>query len=262
MKVLSIKPVTLNQPTSFHRNVKSSVESGNCVSFYGYSGFVTKAIGVPIKSKEEYIKVLDRVYNYKLSDGEPLFNLEYNKKMYPKIKKEVEGVLLYAGYGDLSNDINRYLSGRDMRNMMPYQANDVVRAVDYSLQCLDKKYGKYSGFVYRQGVFPVGEHQFISTTSDPIIAATLRGGICFDKNLDFSIINAKKGHKINSFQKSMGVEFGEEEEEILLSRTSDFKEITNPQGNLLFAKRKFLNILESYTHTKLNPDKVRVFEEV
>ena len=248
--------ISFNQPTINSYNHSKSVG----VSF-GSLPKVPKS-GGEILSEAEYKNILKKIYGYKSQDGKPLFNSEQNLQMYPKVKKDQEGLLLYAGCGDLSDDMNRFLSKREMRKMNPAQAKDVVKAFDYSLKKLDEKYGKFSGFVFRQGFFPLGQHQYISTTTDPVIAATLRGGICTNKNLEFSVIKAKNGHKINEFQRKMGSEYAEEEEEILLSRDSKIKEIKTPYGQFLTLKNKVHKLLESYAHQEINPDKIRVFEEV
>ena len=219
-------------------------------------------VGAEVLSDAEYKKLLDKVYSYTCKDGKPLYNAEYNLKNYPKIKKDQEGLLLYAGCSDISDDMNRFLSHRDMRRMAKEQAKDVIKVFDYSLKKLDDKFGKYSGFVFRQGVFPSGQHQYISTTTDPVIAATLRGGICTNKNMEFSLIKAKNGHKINEFQRKMGSDYAQEEEEILLSRKAKIREIKTPYGQFLTLKNKFKKLLETYAHQEINPDKIRVFEEV
>ena len=219
-------------------------------------------LGKIIKTDAEYDNVLNKIYGFKTKSGEELFSAEKNLKYYPKVKKEQEGLLLYAGCGDLSDDMNRFLSQREMRKMNPTQARDVVRVFDYSLKKLNEKFGKYSGFVFRQGFFPADKHQYISTTTDPIIAATLRGGICTNKNLEFSILKIKNGCKINEFQRKMGSEYAEEEEEILINRTSKLKEITQPYGQFLTLKTKVKKLLESYAHQEINPDRIRLFEEV
>ena len=206
--------------------------------------------------------ILTRIYNYRDVNKQPIFNIELNRQMYPKIKKDQEGLLLYAGYTDLSDEMNRFLSKRELRKATPLMVTDAIRVFDYSLKKLDDKYGKYSGIVYRQGFFPLGQHQYISTTVDPVIAATLRGGICYNKNLEFSIIKAKNGHKINEFQKKMGSDYAEEEDEILLSRHSKFREITNPQGQFLQLKNKFHKMLETYAQGEVSKDKIRIFEEI
>lgn len=221
-----------------------------------------RKLACDVISDIECKNILNRVYLYKDYNKEPLFDIALNRQKYPKVKPNQEGLLLYAGYGDLSNDMNRFLSRREMYRMNPKQAEDVIRAFDYSLKKLDEEHGKYSGIVYRQGFFPQGQHQYISTTTDPVIAATMRGGICFNKNLEFAIIKAKNGHKINEFQRKMGSDYAEEEEEILLSRTAKFREITEPQGLYLNLKRNFHKLLETYAHQEISPSKIRIFEEI
>ncbi len=212
---------------------------------------------VPIKNEQEYINTIEKIRSSKV------FDFTVNKDIYKSIPAEQEGLLLYAGYGDLSDDINRFLSGRPMKTINKSVAKDVVRAVDYSLKELDKEYGKYKGIVYRQGFFPINSGQYVSTTEDPVIAATLRGGIYFNKDLQYYIIKTNNGHRINEFQKDMGSDYADEEEEILIPRTSKLKEIEHPTGELLQEKKKFIRILEKYNHEPIYNDSiVKVLVEV
>lgn len=221
-----------------------------------------RKLACDVVSDVECKNILNRIYYYRDCNKNPLFDIALNRQKYPNVKPNEEGLLLYAGYDDLSNDMNRFLSRREMYRMNPKQAEDVVRVFDYSLKKLDEQYGKYSGFVYRQGFFPLGQHQYVSTTTDPVIAATLRGGIYLNKNLEFSIVKVKNGHKINEFQRKMGADYAEEEEEILMSRTARYREITDPQGQFLMLKNKFHKLLETYAHQKILPSKIRLFEEI
>ena len=213
-------------------------------------------------SEGEYKDILNKIRDYKGQDEKPIFNFQYNLADYPKIKKDQEGLLLYAGCGDLSDEMNRFLSKRELKKLTPVQAKEVISAFDYSLNKLDEKFGKYSGIVYRQGFFEPGSQQYISTTTDPVIAATLRGGICMNKNLEFSLLKVKNGHKINEFQRKMGSDYAEEEEEILISGTSKLREVKTPYGQLLTLKNNFKKTLEDYAHQEINPDKIRIFEEI
>ena len=140
-------------------------------------------------------------------------------------------------------------------------AKDIVNVTDYALNKLDKKYGKYSGIVYRQGIVPENNKQYISTTTCPDIAATLYGGVCILNDLDFAIIKTKNGHKINEFQRHMESDYAEEEEEILIPRTSQFSEIESPQGKLLKEKNNFIKRLEKYAHKSINSSRIKVYEE-
>lgn len=224
--------------------------------------FPADKIGLtPIKSLQEYKTVLERIYNHKNSSGTIIYNAEINLKIYPKAKKEEEGLLIYAGVNDLSSDINKFLTNRPMKEMDESMAKDVVRVLDYSLEQLDKKYGTYNGIVYRQGFFEPNTGQYISTTTEPEIAASLRGGVMMNKNQDFYVIKTKKAHKINKFQKKMGSDYAEEEEEILIDRTAKLEEVKYPIGDLLIAKRELLKLLNEYSHQYFNEDKVKVFIE-
>ena len=265
--------ISFNKPTLYNYNLKQTNDKNynksafTSPAFTAVNGYYTDLVQKGCKSSGvvplyEYKNILNRIYNYKGYDNKPLFDIKYNKMRYPDINKEDEGLLFYAGYCDLSDDINRYLSKRELYKMTKAQAKDVVKVLDYSLNRLDEKYGKYSGIVYRQGFFPLGQHQFISTTKDPLIAAKLRGGLFINKDLDFSIIKTKNGHKITNFQREMGSNYAEEEDEILLSRKSKFKEIIDPQGEYLSLKKRFHKILEQHSLSKVDSDKIRIFEEI
>lgn len=214
-----------------------------------------------IKNDIEYNKTLEKIYSYKNKSGKLIYNYQQNIKDYPKVTKDEEGLLLYAGSSDIHDDINRYLSNRPMKELNGEIAKDIVNVTDYALNKLDKKYGKYSGIVYRQGIVPENNTQYISTSTCPDIAATLYGGVCILNDLDFAIIKTNNGHKINEFQRDMESEYAEDEEEILLPRTSKFNEIKHPQGELLKEKNNFIKILETYAHKTINPSRVKVYEE-
>lgn len=214
-----------------------------------------------IKNDKEYNQTLEKIYSYKNKLGKPIYNYQQNITDYPKATKDEEGLLLYAGSSDIHDDINRYLSNRPMKELDIEISKDIINVIDYALNKLDKKYGKYSGIVYRQGIIPENNKQYISTTTCPDIAATLYGGACILNNLDFAIIKTKNGHKINEFQRDMESDYAEEEEEILLPRTSEFREIKSPQGELLKEKNNFVKILEMYAHKSINSSKVKVYEE-
>ncbi|MCM1264788.1 MAG: hypothetical protein NC200_01195 [Candidatus Gastranaerophilales bacterium] len=268
MQLSKINPITSYQ-LSFPRNKSINNNSNDReqldkISFMGYPDLIKKSIKLApeIKSKEEYIELLDRIYKYRNSENELIYNSQFNLASYPNVSKEQEGILLYAGTSDLSGDINRYLSGRQMTRMSEDMARDVISVLDYSLKNLDNEFGRYSGIVYRQGFFPVDGEQFISSTSVPVIGATLRGGICANPKMNFSIIQTKNGHRIDKFQYKMGSEYAEEEEEILLSRHSKYREVLNPQGRYRQEKEKFLRMLETYGHCPINSSQVRIFEEI
>ena len=244
---------------NFRSSLKNDTfEKSNTISFKGPTKLTNPDL-LPIKSFEEYKQVLERIYNTKNAKGNPIFDIARNLKEFPKVSKEEEGLLLYAGLDDLSGDINRYLTHRELIRTDEPTIKDVIRAFDYSLGKLDKKEGKYSGIVFRQGFFQTNEGQYISTTTDPEIAAYLRGGISFNKNLDFYVIDTKNAHKINTFQKRMGSFYADEEKEILIDRTANLREITSPTGNLLFAKRKLSNILEQCLRRPPERNQVRTF---
>ena len=111
----------------------------------------------PIQSKEEYSEVLERIKNAKDSKGEPLWRAEEDMKFYPNANETEQGLLPYCGHRDISNQINRYLSGRSEPTA---EMQDVVRAMDYSLASLDKEFGRYEGIVFRQGFMGEKTGQF------------------------------------------------------------------------------------------------------
>lgn len=261
MKITPYQPITNYYPRNKAERGSNSAQISFTSNIHAYKDLV-KVPRQKLLSDAEYVNILGKICDYKGIDGNPVFNFEYNLSKYPKIKKEQKGLLLYAGCGDLSDEMNRFLSKRELKKLTPTQAKDVISALDYSLNKLDEKFGKYSGIVYRQGFFQPNSKQYISTTTDPVIAATLRGGICMNKNLEFSLLKVKNGHKINEFQRKMGSDYAEDEEEILLSGTSKLREITKPYGQLLTLKNNFRKTLEDYAHQEINPDKIRIFEEI
>jgi len=265
---MKISPVSVNQYNTKTQQLKKQnvcnykTNYNNCCNFSFCGIPVISQKDIPIKSFDEYKKVLDRIYKYKDSRGCLIFDPTHNFNMYPNIKKEEEGLLLYAGEVDLSNDINRFLSGRKTKYIGSSMAEDIVRVLDYSLDKLDKNFGTYKGIVYRQGFFVPNSGQYISTTTEPEIAASIFGGICISKNLDFYIIQSKTAHKMNAFQRKMNSDFAEDEEEIIISRKAKLEEVKNVYGDLLFAKNKFIKILESYARRPVDKSRIHVLTEI
>ena len=202
---------------------------------------VKKSIDVPIKDDEEFKEVMGRVYNAKDLNGNVLwigkdyrdFHTDYT------YATDIEmGLIPYCGINDNSEIINMYLSGRldnkceltNKRSRIPKDINscvDVIRALDYSLDKLDNRYGTYKGLVYRRGFMAEDCEQYFSTTKDlDVISETYRDFTAFDPSVGYSVIRVKDGHKIYRFQEKMGSNFAENEKEVLLPRKAKFKKLT------------------------------------
>lgn len=233
----------------------------------------------PIASKEEYDEVIKRVCSSKTINGVSFWEIESDYNRYPDIDKELIGLLPYCGGNDVSYNINSFLSNRltTKNEYTPTKDSivDIVRALDYSLNYLDKNFGQYEGIVFRKGVFGNDSGQFYSTSMSCGIAAHFNG---FSKKSQYSVIKTKTGHKIYDFQKSMNNSFAPEEKEILISRTAKHREIFPDdcssdlqKARLRFAREiVFLSEKDAlyFCHPKQNLsfedalNKIRLFEEI
>ena len=203
----------------------------------------------PIKDAEEFNQVFRRVVNEISYNGEYAWYSEKDHELYKNISNTERGLIPYCGYNDKSKYINMFLSGRlteeakqKYQPFLPMNEEsfiDVIRALEYSLKDLNKTYGKHKGIVFRQGYMSENPRQYISSTTDSIIAN------CFNNNyLDFSptkgysVIRTFNGYKINEFQKKMNSEFATSEQEILLPFRNIYKKL-NPEDlddELYYAK--------------------------
>lgn len=223
----------------------------NALSFLGNYNkpSLKEAIDVPIKDDKEFNKVMKRVYREKIKPENklqalnPFRNRVWISKNYKKEfddyknATDVEmGLIPYCGWNDNSLAINMFLSERLTENgpldeyvREPKHFNscvDVVRALDYSLNNLDKEFGKYDGIVYRIGYMSEEGKQYFSTSKSFVVADRRRQSqFSFDKGRGYSVIRLKNGHKIYDFQKKMGCRFSETEEEVLTDRHSKFRKL-------------------------------------
>ena len=233
----------------------------------------------PITGKREYKFLLDKIKNERtLFLDLPYWSSYVNERKYKDIPEELMGLTIYAGFGDKSDDINKYLSGRInyekqredaiiecMNKSVPIIGAaipkhkstypDMVRVLDYSLENLDAEYGKYSGIVYRTGYMDCNTPQFFSSSISAEIVTKLNSN-----SNQYSIIRTKSGHKIADFQKAFDVSFAENEQEILLDRKAKYRIVPPDEYDeeLLAAKNKLENLLKE----KGCFSEVQVFEEI
>ena len=187
----------------------------------------------PVETFEEYENLLNKILEYNIPNSVSYSTKFISTEGYEEIPIELLGLVSYCGCCDKSNEINRWLSGRPSTalTLSDEEMANVIRALDYSLEKLDERYGKYEGIVYRQGFFnPNTDNQFYSSS----LSSKRANKYCFDtedtgNDNDFSIIKVKNGHKICDFQKDtnskISTRFAKREEEILIDRNSEFRKI-------------------------------------
>jgi len=187
----------------------------------------------PITSKQDYDLALNKLYNttYYACGGYRDF---FDDSGYENVEDELKALALYCGLNDKSFLINSWLSGRKKDDMYKTLSDEEIanglRAFEYSLKELDKRFGTFEGTVYRRGFFnPITDWQYYST-SDKLPCAN---AFCHKKNAQefkpFSIIRIKKGHRIFDFQKyansTVSNNFDKLEHEVLLDRNSRFRKL-------------------------------------
>lgn len=197
----------------------------------------------PIETVEEYKSIMERIKNSSLGK-----NIKEDLATdYKDIDILEEGLLPYCGNrADIHGEINRYLSGRAGVENEPLM-QDVIRTLDFSLKNLDKNFGKYDGFVFRQGVMKSGEGQFWSTAQNPAGAGNFGKAWNSPEEIldrEYSVIRTKSGHRISDFQKTYKNKFIAEDE-ILLARDKDYRLIPEEEytTEMLEAREKMLNNL-------------------
>lgn len=231
-------------------------------AFYGelYEDKQKKVEPLKIKSEEIYINLLNSLENQGVH---PYKHRDFRqKKYYPNLPDKYIGLIPYCGVNDYSSDINKYLSGRKIdfiTRYNPQALNKMCSILDYSLNELDKEYGKYNGTVYRIGFFEGDVPQYFSTSMEPkekqyINLLKIKQEMNKENNkplspdLVINIINVKDGHKIYDFQKEylkpneddriISNEDGDNidivndilnEQEILLPKSSTYKEIQDDE---------------------------------
>lgn len=214
----------------------------------------------PIQSKEEYHEVLERIKNAKTKGGEPLWLCEEDMKFYPNASEIEQGLLPYCGHRDISNQINRYLSGRAEPTA---EMQDVVRAMDYSLAHLDKEAGRYEGIVFRQGFMGEKTGQFMSTSTSATGAARHNNGWADPEEVaynTYSVIKTKGGHRLSAFQGKMKDAFAGKEQEILLPREAAYREVPIEECSeeLAKAREEFASKLFNDAYKLFNGSKSKV----
>ena len=236
----------------------------------------------PIRGIGEYKVLLDKVSNEKtLIGNNDYIDMDSCTLRYRKdIPVNLLGAVIYAGYNDKSDDINKYLSGRLNYEELAKQAieeskngkpsfigscipkhkstyKDMVRLLDYSLKAIDEEYGKYKGIVYRQGYMDCDTPQFFSASKSAEIVAG------FDSDTEtpqYSVIKTKSGHKICDFQEEYGSKFAEGEQEILLDRKAKYRLVPSEEYDAITLKSK--NKLENLLREKGCKSEVQVYEEI
>ena len=204
----------------------------------------------PISSKEEYNEVLKEILSYKtFSDDNKRIEPFVYIWGYENIDPDLKGLVVYCGSEDKSNIINSWLSGRKLPdNFMldDRQMANVIRAMDYSLNKLDEKFGRYKGVVYRGGFFnPNTDKQFYSTSATSINAVKHSNKFLPAEDNPYSIIRVKNGHNINEFQKNadsfIARKFASTEKEILIDKQSKFRLV--PESEYTDTDIRLKNIL-------------------
>ena len=193
----------------------------------------------PIKSEEEYLKTLNEICWYKFHPflGLNVERLYISLMGYENVDEDLMGLVPYCGKCDISSPINIWVSGRENIDNLPILPDDkmanIVRILEYSLDKLDEKYGKYQGIVYRAGFFnPLTDKQFYSSSFLPDAMFNFSSDLLPSPENNFSIIKVKNGHKIYKFQEDTGSEVSKKftvENEVLIDRKSRFKFISNEE---------------------------------
>ncbi len=190
-----------------------------------------------ITSEAEY----DRVFNKLVQSG-------YWLSWWNDGDKFEKGLRPYVGKEDISYRINDFLrTGKANNEKYPKDMLEcIIRLMDYSLGKLDKKYGKYTGIVYRYGVTETVSKSFVSTTRKP---ESFKWIIPDDDMRQFSqpffIIYCNQGHRIDEMKKpKCDIGFDRfEENEILLDPTH-FEIIKEPSSEMLVAEEKLCDALK------------------
>ena len=211
----------------------------------------------PIKTSEEYSKLLEKIKSIKAINGERFWEYDSEPLCYKGVNSEYIGLLPYCDGQDVSYYINRYLGG-----ILPFDLKcraseenicDLIRALDYSLARLDEEFGGYNGIVYRSGFFSPNSKQYASTSINPKFAAEV-GGV-FVMSSEYSVILAKNAHKIYDFQKMAKSPYAQKEKEILIGKNeiSLYKQVLPEQHDkrIIRAIDKFATCI--YNHSMYSP---------
>lgn len=231
------------------------------------------------KANTEYDELLNSVMFIRGKEWSEFFMpidssiLKENIKIYPNIPHNLKGMLPYCGKFDISNEINRYLSGREFGNVSKESIEKFSKLLDTSLEECDKNFGIFKGIVYRGGYFSPKSKQFYSSSFElnPELLMFHAGD---GSSKQFHIIKTKSGHNINAFQEKYCTgdirEQFLEEKEILLSKKSKFQEPTN-NPELELEKQKVAESLLAYckkynvrgmTNIDEILSKIKIWEEI
>ena len=232
----------------------------------------TDLIKIPIKNDEEFYSIFRKVLHEFSNNGQLVWITLNDWQNYKKVNMIDLGLVPYVGFGPGYKIINMYLKNdltptncQQYHEFLPMNENsivDVIRTLEYSLQKLDKTYGKHKGIVYRQGYMDENPNMYISTSLNPIIAANIfHLRRTFSPQGTFAVIRTINGHKINEFQRKAGIDFSEKEEEILLSYNSKFKKLKENEidTEIIEAKKKYAESL--YNALQCSPHSAEIKKE-
>lgn len=183
----------------------------------------------PINSEQEFVEIFYRLLADKSFCDEWILE---------GANKYDTAIMPYAGLGDIHEVINRYLrlGEFDALNFLGSNISseetveNYIKCLDYALKKTDEVYGKYKGFVFRNGSVDAQSKQYLSTSVK--IDGALDHAI-WNKPFErpYNIIFTKNGHKINEVQKKLGSRFADVEAEILLSPDHNYAKLKtlNPE---------------------------------
>ncbi len=230
------KPVALN-------SANHQIKSDKISSIKPISVIKKDVISNRLKSLEpitfnEYMLMLDEISEYKGpffyydAETKKACNNLINYTGYEDIDEELKGIVPYCGKFDISDQINRWLTGRESEHTKYHFNNqrmiNIINTLDYSLKRLDEKFGKYEGMIYRNGYFnPNESQQYYSATFLPESVLDIRANSIPSIKNKYSIIKIKNGHDVYKFQRYADSEvsnmFADDEHEILIDRKSKFR---------------------------------------
>ena len=244
-------------------------------------------------TESEYNRLLLELNSKKMRQVGPLGDIlgdYYQSLLYlaedgVQVPQKMKAVKMYIGNGsqdtkshcrELFLDINYFLSNykghfipklekgananrtKGLINFDSETAKDVVKCLDYSLKEIDKEFGVYNGFVYRNGKMSSNSNTYVSTSKD--LHCTM------GDTSEFHVIKTKRGHDIHKFQKKY-YPVNESENEILLPRDAQYRELTGLQyeeERLKLAKAKYEYLKLSNENIKLEDvlSRTHVWEEI
>ena len=244
-------------------------------------------------TESEYNRLLLELNSKKMRHVGPLGDIlgdYYQSLLYlaedgVQVPQKMKAVKMYIGNGsqdtkshcrELFLDINYFLSNykghfipklekgananrtRGLINFDSETAKDVVKCLDYSLKEIDKEFGVYKGFVYRNGKMSSNSNTYVSTSKD--LHCTM------GDTSEFHVIKTKRGHDIHKFQKKY-YSVNESENEILLPRDAQYRELTGLQyeeERLKLAKAKYEYLKSGNENITFENDlsRTHVWEEI